>query len=168
MRPFASVITMLMFALAALAPAQAADWQPFEPAGGGFQIEFPGKPTLKSEDRRGRKIDTALYAIDKSVAGADLVFMVKYEARSGDPGPDAPATLEAVVKAMASGNKLIADAADEIDGFPAREFTIQDADKDTYHVRVVITDRYFVQAMFLGPADNALGKQFLESFSVGK
>ncbi len=43
---------------------------------------------------------------------------------------------------------------------------MQDKDKDVYSVRVVITDRYFVTVMFIGPPDNALGKRFLDSFSV--
>ena len=164
-----SLFTLLALTLALLPPARAltADWQTFEPDGGGFTVEMPGKPSLKSEDRNGHKTDTALVAIDKAAAGANLVFMVKYQARSGAPGPDAAALLQSVVKAMSSGNKLISDDEDEIEGFPARAFVMQDSE-DTYQVRVVLTDRYFIEAMFLGPADNALGKRFLESFSVAK
>ncbi len=151
----------------ASAPAQAADWQTFAPATGGFQIEMPGKPSLKSEDRGGHIVETALFAVDKATAGANLVFMVKYEARSGAPGPEAPALLEAVVKAMSSGNKLVSDENEAIGGFPAREFVMQDAE-DSYQVRAVLTDRYFIEVMFLGPTDNELGERFLESFTVGK
>ncbi len=156
-------------ALAPLGAARAltADWQTFAPDGGGFAVEMPGKPSVKSEDRNGHKTDTALVAFDKAAAGANLVFMVKYQARSGAPGPDAPALLQSVVKAMSSGNKLISDDEDEVEGFPARTFMMKDAE-DTYQVRVVLTDRYFIEAMFLGPEDNELGKRFLESFAVGK
>ena len=111
---------------------------------------MPGKPSLKSEDRGGHIVETALFAVDKATAGANLVFMVKYEARSGAPGPDAPALLEAVVKAMSSGNKLVSDENEAIGGFPAREFVMQDAE-DSYQVRAVLTDRYFIEVMFLGP-----------------
>ena len=125
-----SLFTLLALTLALLPPARAltADWQTFEPDGGGFTVEMPGKPSLKSEDRNGHKTDTALVAIDKAAAGANLVFMVKYQARSGAPGPDAAALLQSVVKAMSSGNKLISDDEDEIEGFPARAFVMQDSE----------------------------------------
>jgi hypothetical protein len=162
------VFAVLALGLASLPPAWAetATWQAFVPAGGGFKIELPGKPDLKSEEKDGHKTDTALVAIDKAAAGADLVFIVKYQARSGAPGPEAPGILEAVVKAMSSGNKLISDEKNDIGGFPAREFAMEDADKDTYQVRAVFTDRYFIEVIFLGPADNKLGKRFLDSFAV--
>jgi hypothetical protein len=151
----------------ALAPnAQAADWQMFQPQGGGFRVEMPGKPDVKSEERNGRKVDTALVAIDKASAGADLVFMVKYQARDEAPGPDAHALLDRVVGAMAEGNTLVSKNAEDIGGFPARTFVIQDKDKDVYQVRVVLTDRYFTQVMFIGPQDNELGKRFLGSFAI--
>ncbi len=67
---------------------------------------------------------------------------------------------------MSEGNTTISSAADDIGDFPARTFVMQDKDKDFYNVRVVITDRYFVTVMFLGPPDNQLGKRFLDSFSV--
>jgi hypothetical protein len=162
------VFAVLALGLASLpsAWAQTAKWEAFAPAGGGFRIEFPGKPNLKSDEKDGRKTDTAMVAIDKAAAGADLVFILKYQARSGAPGPETPAILEAMFKAMSSGNKLISDAKDDIGGFPAREFAMEDSDKDTYQVRAVFTDRYFVEVIFLGPPDNALGKRFLDSFAV--
>lgn len=162
------LLAVFAIALAWLPAAQPANWQAFQPAGGGFRIEMPGKPDLKSEDRNGRKTDTALVAIDKAAAGADLVFMVKYQARSEAPRPEAPAILEEVVKAMSAGNTLISDQKNAMGGYPARQFVMQDADKNTYQVRVVITDRYFIEVMFLGPADNQLGKRFLNSFTVEK
>ena len=161
-----SALAAIGLALFSVVAAHAADWQLFQPAGGGFAIEMPGKPQLKSENRNGHKLDTALFAIDKAAAGADLVFMVKYQARSEPPGDDAPQILDNVVKAMAEGNKLISVDKNDIGDFPAREFVMQDKD-DTYQVRAVITDKYFIEVMFIGPADNALGKHFLDSFSAG-
>jgi hypothetical protein len=164
------VFAVLALGLATLpsASAQTAQWQAVEPAGGGFHIDMPGKPELKSEEKDGHKTDTALLAMDKASAGTDLVFIVKYQARSGAPGPETPAILEAIVKAMSEGNTLMSDEKDAIGGFPAREFTMVDSDKDTYQVRAVFTDRYFIEVIFLGPPDNPLGKQFLESFRVAK
>jgi hypothetical protein len=158
---FTAAITLALLSPAA---AQDADWQAFQPPGGGFRVEMPGKPQIKSEERNGHKVDTALVAFDK--AGSDLVFMVKYQARAEAPGPEAAGILDNVVKAMSEGNTTISSAADDIGGFPARAFVMQDKDKDFYSVRVVMTDRYFVTVMFLGPPDNQLGKRFLDSFSV--
>jgi hypothetical protein len=159
-------VAAIAFALLSPAAAQNADWQAFQPSAGGFSIEMPGKPQVKSEERNGHKVDTALVAIDKAVAGSDLVFMVKYQAQSESPRPEAVAILDNVVKAMSEGNTTLSSADDDIGDFPARAFVMQDKDKDFYSVRVVMTDRYFVTVMFLGPPDNQLGKRFLDSFSV--
>jgi hypothetical protein len=162
------IFTVVAIALAILSPAAAqnADWQAFQPPGGGFQIEMPGKPQLKSEQRNGHKVDTVLVGLDKAAAGSDLVFMVKYQAQSEAPRPEAATILDTVVKAMCEGNTAISSADDDIGDFPARAFVMQDKDKDFYSVRVLMTDRYFVTVMFIGPPDNRLGKRFLVSFSV--
>lgn len=98
----------------ALAQTQTADWQTFTPPGGGFQVEMPCKAEVKSEERNGHKVDTVLCAFDKAKAGADLVFMVKYQGRSEAPGPDAQATLDSVVKAITEGGTLISNSKDDI------------------------------------------------------
>ena len=159
-------IAALAIGLAFSAPALAEqNWQEFKPAHGGFRVEMPDTPDHKATDDE-LPLHTALVAIDKSVAGADLVFIVKYRARREKPGAEAPGVLDAVVKAMAEGNTILSDKSDPIGGFPAREFTLRDKDKDTYQIRAVLTDRYFVEVLFLGPPDNPLGKRFLDSFQV--
>src|ERR1700733_5541370 len=101
------VFAALAIALASLSPAHAQSWQTFKPAGGGFRVEMPGKPDVKSEERNGRKVDTALVAIEKAKAGADLVFMVKYQARSEALGPEAQGILDNVVNAITEGNTVL-------------------------------------------------------------
>ena len=153
---------------ASLAPAQAqtADWQTFAPPGGGFQVEMPCKPQTKTEERNGHKVDTALCAFDQAKAGADLVFMVKYQGRSEAPGPETQATLDNVVKAITEGGTLISNNKDAIGDFPARSLVMQDKDKEFYQWRIVVTDKYFVEVLFLGPKDNELGQKYLESFEL--
>jgi hypothetical protein len=162
------IFTIAAIALATLSPAAAqnVDWQAFQPPGGGFSIEMPGKPQIKTEQRNGHKVDTALVGLDKAAAGTDLVFMVKYQAQSDSPRPEAVAVLDSVVKGMSEGNTTISSADDDIGNFPARSFVMQDKDKDFYSVRAVMTDRYFVIVMLIGPPDNQLGRRFLDSFSV--
>jgi hypothetical protein len=72
------VFAVLALGLASLpsARAQTADWQTFQPEGGGFQIDLPGKPNVKSEEKDGHRTDTALVAIDKATAGADLIEVI--------------------------------------------------------------------------------------------
>jgi hypothetical protein len=149
----AAVLTLVLASPAWLAPAwaQTADWQTFTPPGGGFAVEMPCKSEIKSEEKSGHKRDTVLCAFDKAKAGADLVFMVKYEGRSGAPGPEAQATLDNVVKAITEGGTLISNDKDDIGDYPARSFVMQDKDKDFYQWRIVITDKYFVQVLFIGP-----------------
>lgn len=43
---------------------------------------------------------------------------------------------------------------------------MQDKDKDFYQWRIVMTDRYFIEVLFLGPKDNELGQKYLDSFAV--
>jgi len=164
----ATVFGLVLAAPAWFAPAQAqtADWQTFSPPGGGFAVEMPCKSEIKSEEKNGHKRDTALCAFDKAKAGADLVFMVKYERRSEAPGPEAQATLDNVVKAITEGGTLISNNKDDIGGYPARSFVMHDKDKDFYQWRIVVTDKYFVEVLFLGPKDNELGQKYLESFEV--
>jgi hypothetical protein len=148
--------------------AQSQDWQEYRPDQGGFRIEMPGKPDLKTEERNGRPTYSAVVGIDKSVAGDDLVFMVKYQEGDNEPGPAAEKILDTVVKAMSEGGKLLDVKNESLGGYPARRFSLEDADKDTYEIRGVITDHYFIQALFIGPAGNAQGKRFLDSFAIIK
>jgi len=153
-----------------LGSAQAADpaWQELKPAGIGFRVELPDKADIKPQEVNGRMAYSAVVAIDKSVAGADLVFLVKYAASDKTPGPETEALLEQVVKTISDGNKLLSDKKETIGAFPARRFAIEDADKDTTEMRDVITDKYFIQLIFLGPAGNPLGKRFLDSLALAK
>lgn len=156
----------LMPSLVLSAYAQTADWQKFTPSGGGFTVEMPCKPQTKSEDRNGHKVDTALCAFEKAKGGADLVFMVKYQAQPETPGPTAQAALDDVVKAITEDGTLISNNKDDIGDYPARSFVMQDKDKDFYQWRIVVTASHFIEVLFLGPQDNALGQKYLESFTV--
>ena len=148
--------------------AESQNWQEYRPKDAGFRIEMPNKPELKTEQRNGRPAYSATVGIDKSVAGDDLVFLVKYQEGDNEPGPETEKILDTVIKAMSEGGKLIDMKKEPLGGYPARRFKMEDADKDTYEVRNVITDHYFIQALFIGPPDNPLGKRFLDSFAIAK
>jgi len=161
---FLFAVAVAVFAM--LSPAYAENWQEFRPKDSGFRIEMPDKPELKTEQRNGRPTYSATVGIDKSVAGADQVFLVKYQEANQKPGPDSEKVLDNVVKALAEGGKLLSDKKETLGRYPARRFAVEDADKDNSEMRSVITDRYFVQVIFLGPSGNPLGKRFLDSFTI--
>ena len=143
-------------------------WQTYAPDHAGFTVEMPDKPTLKDEVRKGRATYSAVVSFDKSVAGADLVFIVKYQTAQGNPGPDADAILNQVVKAMSEGGKLIDNEKQTVGGFPARQFSFRDADGDTFMVRLALTDHAFLETLYSGPLNNPLGKKFIASLAVTK
>ena len=162
------LIAFTAIGLAALssAAAQAENWQKYQPPDIGFSIEMPAAPVLKTDKVSGRPAYSATVAFDKAQAGADKVFLVKYQEARKDLGSDTGPILDRVVKAMLEGNKVLSEKKETLGGYPARRFAFQDADKDTYEVRSVITPKYFIQAIFLGPASDPLGKRFLDSFTI--
>ena len=163
---FLIAVAAAVFAMLSPGYAEAQSWQEFRPKDAGFRIEMPGKPELKTEERNGRPTYSATVGLDKSVAGADLVFLVKYQEANRKPGPESEGVLDNVVKAMAEGGKLLSVNKESLGGYPARRFAVEDADKDNSEMRSVITDRHFVQILFLGPSGNPLGKRFLDSFAI--
>jgi hypothetical protein len=51
-------------------------------------------------------------------------------------------------------------------GYPARRILIEDGDKDKIEARIVFADNRLIQALFVGPAGNQLGRRFLDSFAI--
>jgi hypothetical protein len=163
---FLIAFAVVGLALLSSAPAQTVTWQKYQPAGIGFTVDMPAAPVLKTDQAGGRPAYSATVAFDKAQAGADKVFLVKYQAARKDMGPDTAPILDRVVAAMTEANKVLSDKKETLAGFPARRFAFQDSDKDNYEVRAVITPDYFIQAMFLGPVGDPLGKRFLDSFTI--
>jgi hypothetical protein len=163
---FAFAILAIGLAMQPTANAQSQNWREYRPDGAGFRIEMPDQPLLKTQDVNGRQAYSAVVGIRKSVAGADLVFLVKYVEASERSGAESEAALDAAVRAMAEGDKLLDVKTEMLGGYPARRFSIEDADKGASEIRSVITDRYFIQAFFLGPVGDPFGKRFLDSFAV--
>jgi len=166
----------LVFAVAAIAlamvsgaHAEAPKWQVYQPKDGGFRIDMPGEPILKTTARKsGGDAYSALVSLDKSSADADMVFLVKYAPMDRKPGPVTAGILDTVVKSMTEGGKLLSEKKEMLGGYPAERFAIEDADKDTSELRSVITDHQFIQVIYLGPPGNPMGKRFLDSFAIVK
>jgi hypothetical protein len=146
--------------------AQSQNWQEYRPNDIGFRIEMPDKPVLQIQEINGRPAYSAVVGIDKSVGGTDLVFLVKYQEANKKPGAEPEEILDTVIKALAAGGKLLNMKKEVLGGYPARRLAFEDTEKDRYESRSIVTDRHFIQVIFMGPPDNPLGKRFLDSFDI--
>jgi hypothetical protein len=141
------------------AKAQSLNWQEYRPESVGFRIDMPDKPSVRIMD--GTQITEAAVAI-----GKDLAFPVTHQKAKERPRPELEAMLDATVKGMAEGGKLLSAQNETLGGYPARHFAYEDADHDTFDVRMVVTNKYFIQALFVGSKGNPAGKKFLDSLSI--
>jgi hypothetical protein len=154
------------FALIALGlvsglPAHAQTWDEYRPAGIGFRIEMPGKPKLETQKTKAG--NTAYQAI---VGFRDMTFLAIYGTKDEKSPLDTNTLLDAVVKGMTEGKTVLSSKTDMIGGYPARRILIEDADKDKIEARIVLADNRLIQALFVGPAGNPLGRRFLDSFAI--
>ena len=67
---------------------------------------------------------------------------------------------------MTEGKKIVRSKAEMLGGYPARRILIEDGDKDKIEARIVFADNRLIQALFVGPAGNQLGRRFLDSFAI--
>jgi hypothetical protein len=155
---FAAIAFAAVLLMPALAKAQS--WEEFRPKGIGFRIEMPGKPKIDtSKTSSGNLTHRALVTVEKTV------FMVNY-ADKADMNVNADILLDAVVKGQAEDKKTLGEKKDMIGGLTARRIKLEDSDKDQYEIRVVIIKNRLVQALYLGPIGDPLGKRFLDSLNV--
>src|SRR5262249_55038405 len=150
-------------ALVAAVPtmARAQSWEEYRPAGIGFRIEMPGKPKL--EKQKTKAGNTAHYAIAKY---RDMAFPATYYGKNRKKGHDREGLPGSGVKSSTEGKKVLSWKKEMIGGYPARRVVLEDDDKDKFEARIVITDDRLIQAIFIGPAGNALGRRFLDSLAV--
>jgi hypothetical protein len=158
---FAFAATALALVAAVPTMARAQSWEEYRPAGIGFRIEMPGKPKLETQKTKAG--NTAHYAIAKY---RDMAFLATYDDKHERKADDREGLLESVVKSFTEGKKVLSSKKEIIGGYPARRVVLEDDDKDKFEARIVITDDRLIQAIFIGPAGNALGRRFLDSLAV--
>jgi hypothetical protein len=143
------------------ATARAQSWEEYRPDGIGFRIEMPGK--LKLETQKTKAGNTAYRAI---ATYRDMAFLAIYGDKYEKKSDDREALLETVVKSFTEGKKVLSSKKETIGGYPARRVVLEDDDKDKFEARIVIADDRLIQAIFIGPAGNALGQRFLDSLAI--
>jgi len=160
---FAFAATALALVTLVPATARAQSWEEYRPAGIGFRIEMPGKPKLETQKTKAG--NAAYYAI---ATYRNMAFLASYDDKHEKKADDREGLLESVVKSFTEGEKVLSSKKEMIGGYPARRVVLEDddKDKDKFEARIVITDDRLIQAIFIGPAGNALGRRFLDSLAV--
>jgi hypothetical protein len=143
------------------ANAYAQSWAEYRPKEVGLRIEMPGKPKLEQQKTKAGNISNRAIVIYR-----DMAFMLNYGEKNDRPRPDAELVLDAVVKEMLQGSKILSAKKEMVSGFPARRVSYEDADKDQFELRVLIANGRVIQAIFIGPAGNVLGRRFLDSLAM--
>ena len=156
---FAAIALALLAAVPTTARAQS--WEEYRPAGIGFRIEMPGKPKLETQKTKAG--NNAYYAI---ATYRNMAFLATYDDKHEKKAGDREGLLESVVKSFTEGKKVLSSKKEMIGGYPARRVVLEDDDKDKFEARIVITDDRLIQAIFIGPAGNALGRRFLDSLAI--
>lgn len=157
----ALVALMALAASSALsATAKAEEWVEYRPDGAGFRIEMPAEPKLETKKA---KSGTSYQAV--ATAG-NSAFLVIYGEKDAMKSGNRDMLLDAVVKGQAEDKKILSLKKDVIGGEPARRITLRDSDNDEYEIRTVIVNNRLVQALFVGPLGDKLGRRFLDSFAV--
>jgi hypothetical protein len=156
-----------MFAVLALmlclpATGQAQSWTEFRPKDAGFRIEMPGEPKVDTKKEKGKLgLTSAVASVGKNKA-----FVVNFRDKDDDLKIDLDTMLDAVVQGQADGKKVISVKKEKLGGYPARRVRLKDSDDDEYEARVVIADKRLIQAIFVGPDGDSLGRRFLDSFVI--
>lgn len=153
---FVVALVTLVLTSALPAAAQAQNWVEYRPEGIGFRIEMPNKPKLETKQAKSGVSYNAVAAVGNSA------FLVIYGEKD-DKKVDADILLDAVVKGQSEDKKVLGVKKEKLGGLPARRVRLRDSDDDEYEIRTVILDGRLVQALFVGPLDDPLGRRFLDS-----
>ena len=95
--------------------ASAQSWAEYRPKEVGLRVEMPGKPKLEQQKTKAGNISNRAI-----VAYRDMAFMLNYGEKNDTPRPDTEVVLDAVVKEMLQGSKVLSSKKEMISGFPAR------------------------------------------------
>ena len=158
---FAFAATALALVTLVPATARAQSWEEYRPAGIGFRIEMPGKPKLETQKTKAG--NTAYRAI---ATYRDMAFLASYDDKHEKKADDREGLLESVVKSFTEGEKVLSSKKEMIGGYPAPPRRARGRRQGQVRSQIVITDDRLIQAIFIGPAGNALGRRFLDSLAV--
>ena len=156
------------------AAAVAQTWSEYRPAGGGFRVEMPGTPTVKTDDVKinNGRIAKQTQASVRVPKKAD--YSVLYMDYPPDVGRGVPPEklLEGLRSDIATHGKLRRDTALTVGGAPARDFVVAARNNLAIVMRVVWFDNRLFQVSVLGlgldVADAPDTRRFLDSFALVK
>jgi hypothetical protein len=166
-------LLLLMFVLAAAAVAHAQQqWVEHRPAGAGYRIEFPGRPTVESQE-----VDTGAGKITVHIAkvniGKDVELVAMHNSYPkgtlGDPTDSLARGRDSVVN-LSPSRKLRSEQNLSVSGAPAKRIIVDDSDGDEVIIDLmVVSGDNFYQAIIGSPkgSENSPDVQrFLSSFAL--
>lgn len=160
----------LCFVLIGVPAAQAQQWSEARPTGGNYRVMMPGKPTetVAPVPMPDGSTVQMLQAIVELGNMAFLGTHVDYP--STITRGQTPAQLLTNVRdGSAKGHTLRADRALTVDGYPAREYVIQQSGGTVVVVRTAMVQNRLYQMIVAGPPgidQHADTRRFLDSFTL--
>jgi hypothetical protein len=165
------IFLLLLLALSA-GPAAAQDWVEYRPPGGGYRVEFPGKPQVSTRDVTTR---TAIVQMNMALVerGDAAAFLTIHSLRPpGASGVDPQQVLDQVRDGVLKDpeRKLREEAHTTVGGLPARRVIIDIPDKKQVSVALFVlgADRLYQAIVVVSPGQESSAdvERFLKSFTV--
>lgn len=146
----------------------------FAPSGGGFTVQFPGKPKESPQTAKSPLGELKVYIATFAMTDG-TIFLVSYTDYpvSAVKPESVPALLDGVREGLRADGELLSETDIVIgtDKLPGREVTVKKLRTQHMRVRVVIKGARLYQVSVLGSAEFVRGKKatrFLESFSLSR
>ena len=166
----------LLFLLLVLAlgvgPAAAQDWIEYRPPGGGYRVEFPGKPQVSTRDvtTRTAVIQMNMAMVERGDAAAFLT--IHSQRPPGSSSVDPQQVLDQVRDGVLKDpeRKLREEAHTTVGGLPARRVIIDIPQKNQVSVALFVlgADRMYQAIVVVAPGQESSAdiERFLKSFTV--
>jgi hypothetical protein len=165
-------LLVLMFVLAAAVVAQAQQqWVEHRPAGAGYRIEFPGQPTVESEEVNTAAGNVTVHIAKVDVGKVGFVAMHNSYPKGalGAPTDSLTRGRDGVLKAKPS-RKLRSEQNLRVGGAAAKRIIVDDSDGDQVIIDlIVVSGDNLYQAIIASPkgSENSPDVQrFISSFAL--
>ena len=163
---------LLLLALSALAPARAQQWIEHRPEGASYRVEFPGPPTLETDDQQGRggpiKLVMAEYIASGGVSFSSMHIV--YPLNSLNPDPQIELDRVRAGGLKEANGQLREEKRISLGGAPARRIVLDLPQPERTGVWLyVLSGNRLFQAIAVvprGQEGSADVQRFLDSFAL--
>lgn len=167
---FRRLMLPLLLALALPWAAQGQQWSTYRPAGAGYSIDLPGKPTLESEttDSTGGPVKSHSASVETEHAG----YVSMYTVYPSGTAMEANEALDAARDGMLEDGKstLRDEKRLTVSNVPARRVTLYDTEAKLVIVNLMVFDRNTLyQSIYAAPPsqqETDASRRFFASFKL--